>query len=188
MIARDDGSGRVAIRPWAEGDLWLLRRLLGEPEMMRFLGGPESPEAIEARHRRYVGADPETHGLFAVTAGPGAEPVGWVGFWESEVDGEPVWECGWSVLPETQGRGVATEAAAQLVAEAAGRRRHRWLCASPSVDNAASNALCRALGFESRGETEVEYPKGHLMRSIDWRLDLWAGANTAAGGAGAAVG
>ena len=163
----------VALRPWAEGDLWLLHRLLGEPEMMRFLGGPESPEAIEARHRRYLTSDPATNGLFAIVAGPEAAPVGWTGFWESEWDGHLVWECGWNVLPEAQGRGVATAAAALMIAEARGRRRHRWLVAFPSVDNAPSNALCRALGLEWRGEVEVEYPKGHLMRSNDWRLDLW---------------
>jgi len=42
------------------------------------------------------------------------------------------------------------------------------------VDNAQSNALCRALGFELLGEVEVDYPKGHLMRSNDWRLDVGA--------------
>lgn len=36
-------------------------------------------------------------------AGPDAEAVGWVGYWESEWRGETVWECGWSVLPEAQG-------------------------------------------------------------------------------------
>jgi RimJ/RimL family protein N-acetyltransferase len=163
----------VALRPWAEGDLPLLRRLLGAPEMTRFLGGPESPEALEARHRRYLTSDPATNGLYAIVAGPGADAVGWVGFWEAEWDGEPVWECGWSVLPEAQGRGVATRAAALMLAEARRRGRHRRVCAFPSVDNAASNALCRALGSACRGEVEVEYPQGHLMRSNDWRLDLW---------------
>ena len=102
----------VALRPWAAGDLALLQRLLGEPEMMRHLGGPESPDAIRARHERYLLADPEKNGLFAVTLGPDAEAVGWVGYWESEWRGETVWECGWSILPEAQGRGIATAAAA----------------------------------------------------------------------------
>jgi RimJ/RimL family protein N-acetyltransferase len=163
----------VALRPWAEGDLRLLRRLLGEPEMTRFLGGPESPEAIEARHRRYLTADPATNGLFAIVAGPEAAPIGWTGFWEAEWDGELVWECGWNVLPEAQGRGVAAAAATLMLVEARQRCRHRRMRAFPSVDNAASNALCRTLGFERRGEVEVEYPKGHLMRSNDWRMDLW---------------
>ena len=141
--------------------------------MTRYLGGPESPEAIEPRYRRYPTADPATNGLFAIVAGPEAAPVGWTGFWESEWDGELVWECGWSILPEAQGRGVATAAAALMIFEARGRRHHRRLCAFPSVDNIASDALCRALGFTCLGEVEVEYPKGSLMRSNDWHLDLW---------------
>ena len=155
----------VIIRPWVDGDLGLLRRLLGESETMRYLGGPESPEAIEARHQRYLTADPETNGLFAVTAGDAdAGPVGWVGFWESERRGETVWECGWHVAPEAQGRGVATAATALLLDEARRRGRHREVHAFPSVDNVASNALCRTLGFHRLGELEVEYPQGHLMR------------------------
>jgi RimJ/RimL family protein N-acetyltransferase len=172
-VTAPPSSASVALRPWAPGDLWLLRRLLGEPEMMRFLGGPESPEAIEARHQRYLTSDPATNGLFTIVADPGPAPVGWVGFWESEWDGEQVWECGWNVLPEAQGRGVATSAAALMLAEARRRCLHRSVHALPSVDNAASNALCRALGFACRREVEVEYPKGHLMRSNDWRLELW---------------
>jgi RimJ/RimL family protein N-acetyltransferase len=172
-----DGRAReqaeVAIRPYGAGDLELLRRLLGDAQMMRYLGGPESPEAIGARHLRYLHADPETNGLFTVTLGPDAAPAGWVGFWEAESSGETVWECGWHVLPEAQGRGVATRATALLVGEARRRRRHRWLHAYPGVDNAASNALCRELGFTCLGEVEVEYPKGRQMRSYDWRLDLW---------------
>ena len=175
MTATVGGHSRradVALRPWAAGDLWLLERLLGDPEMTRHLGGPESKEAIRARHERFLVADPESHGLFAVTAGPAAEAVGWVGYWESEWRGELVWECGWNVLPEAQGRGVATAAAALMIADARRRGHHRHLHAIQAVGNAASNALCRRLGFELLGEVEVDYPTGVVMRSNDWCLDL----------------
>ena len=124
------------------GDLRVLRRLLGDPEMMLHLGGAEAPEAIEARHRRYLDSDPAKNGLFAIVADEEPEPMGWVGYWETQWHGELVWECGWHVVPEAQGRGVA------------------------------SNALCRALGFACLGEVDVEYPKGSIMRGNDWRLDL----------------
>jgi RimJ/RimL family protein N-acetyltransferase len=44
--------------------------------------------------------------------------------------------------------------------------------AFPNVDNEASNAICRKLGFELLEAREFEYPKGHLMTCNDWRLDL----------------
>lgn len=170
------GAADVSIRPWAPGDLWLLERLLGDPAMMGHLGGPDTSEAILARHERYLASDLTHEGLFAVTAGAGAgaEPVGWVGYWETEVDGESVWECGWHVLPEHQGRGVATAATALALADAAARGVHRHVHAFPSVDNTASNALCRSLGFTLLGEADVEYPVGHTMHSNDWCLDLEA--------------
>jgi len=162
----------VRIRPYAEGDLALLRGLLGDTEMTRFLGGPESENALAARHARYLAADPETNGLFTVLLGEPAVPVGWVGFWETEWEGAFVWECGWHVLPEFQGQGVATGAMRLAVDDASSRRRHRFMDAFPSADNVASNAVCRRLGFRPLGEVEVEYPKGCMMRAQHWRLEL----------------
>lgn len=162
----------VSIRPYAAGDAGLLRALLGDPGMTAFLGGPESDEALAARHERYLSADPATNGLFTILVGEECVPAGWVGFWESELDGEMVWECGWHVLPAFQGGGVAFAAALLALDEARWRHRHRWVDAFPSVDNAASDALCRRLGFTALGEVDVEYPKGHMMRSRHWRLDL----------------
>ena len=44
--------------------------------------------------------------------------------------------------------------------------------AFPSVDNAASNAVCRKLGFEFLGAFDFEYPPGNPLRCNDWRLEL----------------
>jgi RimJ/RimL family protein N-acetyltransferase len=162
----------VRIRPYAPGDLGLLERLLGDPAMMTHLGGPEPTEAILARHERYLGPEESAQGLFTIIVGPADAPVGWVGYWESAWDGDDVWECGWNVLPEFQGRGVAAIATALVLDRARARGLHRFVHALPSVDNIASNALCRRLGFECLGEVEVEYPKGRMMRANDWRLDL----------------
>jgi RimJ/RimL family protein N-acetyltransferase len=162
----------VSLRPWSTGDLRLLERLLGEPEMTRYIGGPESLEAIRARHERYLASGPEDGGLFAITAGPQAEAVGWAGFWQTEWGGESVWECGWHVLAESQGQGIARAGTALMLERVRGRGTHRHLHAFPSVQNAASNALCRSLGFRLLGEAEVEYPRGSMMHSNDWCLDV----------------
>ncbi|MCK8115741.1 GNAT family N-acetyltransferase [Anaerosoma tenue] len=166
----------IRLRRYRQDDLGLLRQLLGDPEMTRFLGGPESDQSLAARHERYIESDPDTSGLFVVVVGDAEAPAGWVGFWESEWEGETTWEIGWHVLPLFQGRGVATAGATLALEAARSRRRHRFVDAFPAVDNGASNALCRRLGFRLLGEVEIEYPKGRMMHAMHWRLDLGDGS------------
>jgi RimJ/RimL family protein N-acetyltransferase len=161
----------VGIVPWGEGDLALLERLVGDPEMMEHLGGPESPEKIGARQARYALAD---SGMFKIVDEATGEGVGSVGYWDRVWRGEQVYEVGWSVVPAFQGRGIAASATAQVVAMARSERGHPFLHAFPSVDNAPSNAICRKLGFTLLGECELEYPPGRVMRCSDWRLELFA--------------
>lgn len=160
----------VSIRPWAEGDAALLHRLLGEEDMTQHIGGPETFEQIEARHRRYLSEPPGR--LFAIALDGDADPIGWVGYWEAEWQGETVWETGWHVLPEFQGMGVATSATVAVLERVAAEGIHRTVHAFPSVSNHASNAVCRKAGFVCRGEVDVEYPKGRPMRSNDWCASL----------------
>jgi RimJ/RimL family protein N-acetyltransferase len=140
----------------------LLRELLGDPEMMKHLGGPERAEKIADRQARYE--QPGSRQFKIVDAATG-EGVGWVGYWERDWRGEQVYEIGWSVLPAFQGGGIAG---------AATERSRRAVHAFPSVDNAPSNAICRKLGFTLLGPSEFEYPPGTFMRCNDWRLDLFA--------------
>ena len=146
----------------------LLQRL-NEPVMTEHLGGPETQSQLEARLRRYAAQSEQTHMFKVLEDGV---PAGGVGFWEREWGGETVYETGWSTLPEFQGRGVASKAMEMLIGIARKARRHGTMHAFPSVDNGASNAVCRKLGFELVGETDFEYPKGHWMRCNDWRLAI----------------
>jgi len=139
--------------------------------MMAHLGGPESAEAISRRHERYL-RDSSPQRLFTIVRGSNSTAVGWVGYWESRWQQLDVFECGWHVLPECQRRGLAFSAVTLMLARARAEELHRYMHAFPSVDNVASNALCRRLGFLSQGEVDVEYPKGRIMRAVDWRLDL----------------
>ena len=162
----------VRLVPWAEGDLPLLRKLLGDPEMTKYLGGPESDEKVAARQARYEQLDPDTGRMFKIVEAESGEPAGSVGYWEKDWRDQTVYETGWSVLPAFQGRGIAVTATAEAIALASAEQRHRYLHAFPSVENAASNAICRKLGFTLLGAHDFEYPKGHWMRCNDWQLDL----------------
>src|SRR5574338_1468370 len=159
----------VSIQPWSEEDLPLLQQLLGDPEMMEHLGGPETPEQILRRHRRYA-ARPEDgiDHMFKITWGLESVPVGNIGFWKKVWRDRAVYEMGWMVLPAYQGRGIATQAGALTIEQARRQHRFRFIHAFPSVSNPASNAICRRLGFTLLEECQFEYPPGHAMTVNDW--------------------
>ena len=162
----------VALRPWSADDLWLLERLMGDPAMTAHLGGPETPEKIRRRNADYaVTGEAGSGAMFAIIVGPDGDAAGSVGYWPGEWLGETIWEIGWSVLPEFQGRGIATVAASLVVARAFAEGLPRAIHAFPSVENTASNAICRKVGLKLRGEYDFEYPRGSFMRCNDWVLD-----------------
>jgi RimJ/RimL family protein N-acetyltransferase len=160
----------VRIEPWGEGDLALLRGLVGDPAMMEHLGGPESEAKVAERQTRYAQAGSNQ---FKVVAG--GEEAGWVGYWEREWRDEDVFEIGWSVVPEFQGRGIAGAATRGALDAARAERDRRFVHAYPGVENGPSNSLCRKVGFELLGAHEFEYPPGSgtMMRCNDWRFDLF---------------
>ena len=163
----------VRIQPWSEDDLDLLQSLLGDPAMMEHLGGPESHEQILRRHERYTHLPEDgTDHMFKVVWAPTGEGVGNVGYWRKTWREQSVYEMGWLILPEFQGLGIATDAAAAVIAHAAQKPKYRFMHAFPSVENAASNAICRKLGFTLLEECQLEYPPGRSMTVNDWRLDL----------------
>jgi RimJ/RimL family protein N-acetyltransferase len=138
--------------------------------MTEHLGGPESGEGIAGRHRRYV-ADPRQ---FRVCEPEHGAAIGWVGYWERDWHG-PVWEAGWAIVPEQQGRGYGVSATRAVLARAIADGPRRPIHAFPAVTNAASNAICRSAGFTLLGPCDFEFPPGHPLRCNDWRYDLGAG-------------
>lgn len=165
----------IELVPWSETDLWVVERCLSDAEMMRHLGGPQSQEQIVDAHSRYLGAGASgSGGMFTVVQRANSEIVGNIGYWAKSWRDEPVYETGWMIFPEHQGRGLATQALALLIARVRREHGRRFLHAFPAVENVASNALCRKAGFTNLGDVEFEYPPGHQLRCNDWSLDLWS--------------
>ncbi len=139
--------------------------------MMTHLGGPETPEQIEARHVRYLAMRGRDRGEMLVILSD-AQAVGSIGYWERAWEGETIWETGWFVVPEAQGKGLAKAGLQALLERLRTVGRHPHLHAFPNLENAASNGLCGALGFSLLGEVQFEYPKEHFMTCNDWVFDL----------------
>lgn len=161
----------VLLQPWSVEDLPLLEKLLGDPEMMAHLGGPETPEQIARRHQRYLQL-PETDHMFKIISSTTSEPLGSIGYWERTWRDKQIYETGWFILPAYQERGIATKAGKVMIEHARREQRHQFMHAFPSVSNGASNAICHKLGFSLVEECEFEYPPGNFMQVNDWRFDL----------------
>ncbi|WP_312109421.1 GNAT family N-acetyltransferase [Brevibacillus reuszeri] len=172
-------ASQVRIHPWSEEDLPLLH-LLNASEMTEHLGGPETEEQVVSRHNRYVNTLGKESGcMFRVTLLPELTSVGSVGYWDRSWQGEAVYEIGWSILPAYQGKGIASAAVAEVIAHCRAEQKHTSIHAFPSVNNAASNRICRKLNFSLVSECDFEYPPGSIMKCNDWRLELGSGTEGA---------
>ena len=158
----------MRIEPWGAGNQPLLEQLMGDPAMMEHLGGPETAEKIAERQQRY---EAPGSGMFKIVDVASGEGCGSVGFWEKEwrdADGLRGRLVGAPGVPGPRDRRGGDGARV----ERARAGEHRFVHAFPAVDNAASNAICRKLGFTLLEARRFEYPPGHWMDCNDWQLDL----------------
>ncbi len=165
----------IKIRPYSDDDMLVLEKTLGDPSQMIHLNGPENHERLERRHEEYVrmSIDPIAGCMYTITVHSGSVPVGHTGYWETEWNGEKGWETGWFVIPEFQGKGIAT-AAMRILIDQLATLNIDSVFAYPSVTNEASNAISKKLGFTVIEEMDYEYPResGKLLRCNVWKLDL----------------
>jgi RimJ/RimL family protein N-acetyltransferase len=172
----------VDLVPRTEADEWLTVALETDPVVMAELGGPWTAEEARATHVRRM-ALAHDGGVSSFTVRPVGdddsvgEPVGTIGVWDSEWEGEPLSETGWMTLPAHQGRGFASAALAAVLERE--RREHRWgdIHAFPGTTNTASNALCRKFGFELVGSGDADYAGRHFPVN-HW---VWRAGSTPAG-------
>lgn len=161
----------IELRRWNDADLPLLERTVGDAAVMAHLGGAETPEKIRSRHEAYRDWSGDG-GMMTIWIPTEKQAVGNIGFWESAWAGDDIFEVGWTVLPQFGRRGIATEAAREIIARVRELRKRRFLFAFPAVDNVASNRVCERAGFTNLGACEIEYPTDHLMHAHAWRVDL----------------
>jgi RimJ/RimL family protein N-acetyltransferase len=161
------GVNRIDLVPYTDADIGLTERLETDPVVMAELGGPVAAEKVPELHRRRLG-DPW---WFKVVALPGGEPLGTIGIWVHEIDGETIHETGWMILPEQQGRGYASAALAELIERARAEPRFETVHAFPGARNGPSNALCRKAGFEWVSERTFVF-RGSELVCNHWRLVL----------------
>jgi RimJ/RimL family protein N-acetyltransferase len=161
----------VELVPYADEHLELTKALELDPETMRELGGPADPDDMPRVHRMRLETVARGEWYFVIVPEPTGPPAGAIGIWESSFADEPIHEVGWMVLPEFQGRGVATEALRMIVERARSDQRYRRIHAFPGISNDPSNALCRRAGFTHVEEMEVRF-RDRPLRVNHWELDV----------------
>jgi RimJ/RimL family protein N-acetyltransferase len=162
----------MELRNYSDEDLWLAEALESDPAMMQNLGGPTPKDRIHELHsKRLNSVRNGTIWYFTIVPDTKSGAAGTIGVWETDWQGAKINETGWMVLPAFQGRGLVSEAGKLLLARARAERKFEEIHAFPSVQNAASNAICRKLGFAFLGEVEISY-NGPKHRSNHWKIAL----------------
>jgi RimJ/RimL family protein N-acetyltransferase len=163
----------MELRDITMDDLPMYERSLTDPDMMAELGGPLPKEGLSEKLRGIVDDVEKGTVWFSVIVpdGEAGAGAGSVCIWDHDWNGENITEIGWMVLPEFQGRGLATEAVRSILRKARSEKRWEVIHAFPGVTNAPSNAICRKTGFSNIGEVDLE-GWGGVLRCSQWRIDL----------------
>jgi len=158
--------------PITADDEDLAVRLECDPEMMRHIGGPRPEVDVRASHKRRLALmeKGDAH-MYKIVDEDSEEVLGTIGFWKIDWEGPQAWEMGWFVLPEHQGKGVATGAARLILSQARSDPDVRYIHAYPAVSNPASNAIARKIGMQNLGEFDNEGFAG-VLRCNNWRIEL----------------
>jgi RimJ/RimL family protein N-acetyltransferase len=163
---------RIAIRPWRRDEADRLFDLLSRMEVVKWLSTVPKPvkhpdEAVARIERWLADLATEPHlGRWAAVERSTGIPAGTVVLIPLP-DGNGEVEIGWHFHPDSWGKGLASEAAAALLARAfVDGLEEVW--AVTDLDNDRSAAVCRRIGMQLLGITNRWYHEPSLM--------FWAGA------------
>lgn len=167
-------ADRLVLRPWRDEDLVPFSALNADPEVMRWLGGPQPAERSDAladRIRREMGP----LGLWAVEL-PGASPfIGFVGLQEPGFDADftPCVEVGWRLARAYWGFGYASEAAMASLDYGFEIIGLDEVVSFTVVQNVRSRRVMERIGMREAGEFDhPSLPRGHeLERHVLYRID-----------------
>lgn len=141
-------TDRLSFHEMSHDDLDDMARLLGDPAVMRYYERPKTREEaqawIEWNLRLYAECG---HGLWLLRLHETGEFVGDCGLTPQQVDGRTYTEVGYHVVPSSQGRELATEAASACAQYATQRLGLDYLIAIIDPANKASQRVAEKVGL-----------------------------------------
>ena len=148
-------TDRLRFRLFREDDFPTYETWCANIEIMRYLGGKTLNRveawrhmACQLGHWALLG-----YGYYAVEEKASGRLIGRVGF--TNHPGWPAFELGWTIIPEFQGRGFASEAARMLLPYAFEALDQPHVVSLIHPDNAPSRRVAEKLGETIEGETQV---------------------------------
>lgn len=157
---------RLILRNYRLSDFEDHFRLCADADVMRYLLGGKPMSRLEAwRHMAFLVGHWELlgYGYFVAIEKATGKFAGRIGFTNPE--GWPGFEVGWSILPEFQGRGLATEGGRFLIQYAFDEMGRDHVISVIHPENKASIRVAEKLGEKLEGETDVGMPV--LIYGID---------------------
>ncbi|HEY8998355.1 MAG TPA: GNAT family N-acetyltransferase [Edaphobacter sp.] len=165
-------TARLQFRPWQDEDRSCFAALCANPEVMRYFAAPLLQQQSNEAINRYV-AFFERDGFCMMPARlrETNEFIGVIGIQTMRdiVDGleQPAVEVGWRLLPEAQGKGLATEGARAFLDHGFHTLHLPQIVAITAVQNAPSRRVMEKLNMIYRPELDFDHPRvpdGHPHR------------------------
>jgi RimJ/RimL family protein N-acetyltransferase len=166
-------TARLVLRPFREEDLDDLATLYGDPEVMEFLGQgrPRTREQTWELLRRALDHwRQHGFGLWAWLDRPGGRFVGRGGVAYRHDGGEV--ELSYTLAKRCWGRGLATEAVAEVLRHAFAELQMPRVFGVVQVENVASQRVLRKAGMTLRGSCQ-DNGREALLYAIDNPTSPW---------------
>jgi RimJ/RimL family protein N-acetyltransferase len=157
---------RLLLRPPRREDFDSWATMMTDPEVTRFLGGPQ-PRTLAWRGFMTMAGSWSLlgFGMFSVIHKPTGRWIGRLGPWVPE--GWPGTEIGWGLTRESWGQGLATEGAAAAMTWACETLGWTDIVHPIAPENHASQAVAKKLGSRNRGPGSLPAPLAGV------RIDIW---------------
>ena len=170
---RDAGDGllseRLSLRRFTLADLPLLTGLNADPEVMRYLGGVNSPQQtrtmLEGRIIAYYSAHPGL-GVWATLLRGSGECVGF--HLLNHIQGESRIQVGYRLFRRHWGQGYATEMSLALLRYGYTQLGLPTIVAIADLENRASQQVLLKSGLHRHGERSFPHPAYAAFGPLAW--------------------
>ena len=159
MVETVAETARLRLREWEQADEGRFYAVMNRPEVMRYLGGLQTPAEWNAAYLQIIGFQRDYgHTFWIIEDLDGGDILGFCGLKQVNAPGAGDLtgrhEIGWRLRPEAWGKGIAKEAAIASLDLAFGRFAAPDVIATTVPANTASQGLMKRLGMTRRADLD----------------------------------